>query len=149
MIFIENENYKCGQGKQILPGFDDKYLNIVDYILKITEEIWEQRAIWVINDTYAKYVIVHQGAQVTSGIDLVIHGTLKTLSAFPDRKMGAEEVIWSKESSGCFYSSHRIGSQASNMGATSFGEATKKEVFFRTIAAVSYTRRTRPRKRVV
>ena len=134
MIFIEKEKYKLNEGKQELPGFDDKYLNIVHYILEITEDIWEKRGVWIIYDTYADDVVVHQGAQVTSGIDSVIKGTLKTLSTFPDRKMGAEEVIWSKEQTGCFYSSHRIASVATNTGASVFGPATGKKVFFRTIA---------------
>ena len=48
--------------------------------------------------------------------------------------MGAEAVVWSKDQEGVFYSSHRIGSNATNLGSTIYGEATGKEVFFRTIA---------------
>ena len=51
MIYIENDIYTINGEHQDLPGFDDKYVNLVDYILKITDEIWEQRAIWVIYDT--------------------------------------------------------------------------------------------------
>ena len=134
MIFTENIDYKLNHGVQELPGFDSKYLNIVDYILKITEEIWEDRAIWVIYDTYFDNIPIHSGAGTIYGVDEVVKGTLKTLSSFPDRKMKGEAVIWSKIGEQHFYSSHRIASTATNLGATAFGKATGKKVFFRTIA---------------
>jgi hypothetical protein len=134
MIFTEEVEYKLNEGKQNLPGFDAKYLNIVDYILKITEEIWEQRAIWVIYDTYGTDIPIHSGAGTVCGVEEVVRGTLKTLSSFPDRKMGGEAVIWSTIGDNHFYSSHRIGSTATNLGDTVFGKATGKKVFFRTIA---------------
>jgi predicted ester cyclase len=134
MIFTEEVEYKLNEGKQNLPGFDAKYLNIVDYILKITEEIWEQRAVWVIYDTYGTDIPIHSGAGTVCGVEEVVRGTLKTLSSFPDRKMGGEAVIWSTIGDNHFYSSHRIGSTATNLGDTVFGKATGKKVFFRTIA---------------
>ena len=134
MIFTEKEIYKLDGKKQNLPGFDLKYHNIVDYILKITDEIWEQRAIWVIYETYEKDVVIHVGAEVIHGVDSIVSGTIKTLASFPDRKMGAEAVIWSKEGEVEFFSSHRIGSTATNLGETSYGPASNKKVFFRTIA---------------
>lgn len=134
MIYFENEIYTINGDHQNLPGFDEKYVNFVDYILKITEEIWEQRAIWVIYDTYTDDVLIHAGANEITGVESVITGTLKTLSSFPDRKMGAEAVIWSKDGQDKFFSSHRILSEATNLGATPYGEPTGKKVYFRTIA---------------
>ncbi len=134
MIFIETQKYHVNGDKQSLPGFDEKYANIVDYILKITEDIWEQRAIWVIYDTYSKDIVIHSGALRISGVEEVVIGTVKTLAAFPDRKMTAEAVIWSKVDKKHFYSSHRIGSTATNTGKSVFGPSTGKQVFFRTIA---------------
>ena len=134
MIFQETQIYKIDGEKQELPGFDEKYINIVDYILKITEEIWEKRAIWVIYDTYYEEIPLHIGARTIYGVAPVVNGTINTLHAFPDRKMGGEAVIWSKIDDNHFYSSHRIGSTATNTGATEYGPATGKKVFFRTIA---------------
>lgn len=134
MIFTETAEYKIDGAKQELPGFDEKYVNIVDYILKITDEIWEQRAVWVIYETYTKDVLIHAGAGEINGIEAVVSGTVNTLSGFPDRKMGGEAVIWSDEGNGRFFSSHRIGSTATNLGETVYGAATGKKVFFRTIA---------------
>ena len=134
MIFTETKKYTLNGSKQHLPGFDEQYVNIVDYILKITDEIWEKRAIWVIHDTYEKDIAVHVGGQTIVGVDPVISGTIKTLASFPDRKMNGEAVIWSSFNKSHFYSSHRISSTATNLGETDFGGATGKKVFFRTIA---------------
>jgi len=134
MIHIETKKYTLDGPTQILPGFEDKYHNIVDYILKITDEIWEKRAIWEIHNTYTKDVVIHSGATKVTGIDAVINGTLETLSSFPDRKMKGEAVIWSMDDEGHFYTSHRIASTATNEGDSVFGKATGKKVFFRTIA---------------
>jgi len=133
MTFIKTEQLQLKDAKQNLPGFDACYLNIVDYILKITNEIWEERAIWVVYDTYTKDVLVHSGANKIVGIEKVVVGTIKTLAGFPDRKMGAETVIWAQDNEKQFFSSHRIGSTATNTGNTFFGKATGKKVFFRTI----------------
>lgn len=134
MIYRETTLLEPNKEKQHLPGFDDRYHNIVDYILKITKEIWEDRAIWVIYDTYKEDLVVHSGGHDVVGVDAVIKGTLKTLASFPDRKMDGEAVIWSKDNEDIFYSSHRIFSTATNLGSTRFGEATGKKVNFRTIA---------------
>lgn len=134
MIHIETQEYTLDGPTQTLPGFDDKYHNIVDYILKITDEIWEKKAIWEINNTYTKDIVIHSGATKVKGIDAVINGTIETLSSFPDRKMKGEAVIWSTNNEGHFYTSHRIASTATNEGDSVFGKATGKKVFFRTIA---------------
>lgn len=37
---------------QDLPGFDPQFRDFVDYVLKITHQIWEEKGIGVIYDTY-------------------------------------------------------------------------------------------------
>ena len=134
MIHVETQEYTLDGPTQSLPGFDEKYHNIVDYILKITDEIWEKRAIWEINNTYTRDIVIHSGARKVTGIESVINGTIETLSSFPDRKMLGEAVIWSMSDNGHFYTSHRIASTATNEGDSVFGKATGRKVFFRTIA---------------
>ena len=134
MIHIETEQLKKDGVKQNLPGFDNKYHNIVDYILEITEDIWEKKEIDVIYDTYAKDILIHTGARTINGVEKVIDGTNDTLSSYPDRKMKGEAVIWSTDNQGDFYSSHRILSTATNEGSTAYGMATGKKINFRTIA---------------
>ena len=134
MIYTQKEIYTLNGATQDLPGFDKKYLNIVDYILRITEDIWEKKQIHVINETYTNDVVIHSGAEIIRGIKSVIQGTINTLHSFPDRKMGGEAVIWSEDGDKRFLSSHRIGSSATNLGVTKYGPATDKKIFFRTIA---------------
>jgi predicted ester cyclase len=134
-IFFTTQRLPLPEGKkQELPGFDDKYKDIVDYILKITHQIWEERGIGLIYDTYSESIALHSGATSIHGINSVVSGTMETLHAFPDRRLVGEEVIWSGEQGSKFYTSHRIASTATNLGNSTFGPSTGKKVFFRTIA---------------
>lgn len=129
-----NDYCKLEDRKQKLEGFDPEYKDIVDYILKITHRIWEERAIGVIYDTYHNNTIVHSCSTTTSGVIPVIGGTLSTLHAFPDRRIVAESAIWSEDSPGYFFTSHRSQCSATNLGDSNFGKATNKKLQFRAIA---------------
>lgn len=117
-----------------MEGFAPAYRDIVDYILRITHEIWEERGIGRIYDTYHNNTIVHSCSRTSSGISPVIAGTLSHLHAFPDKKVVAEAVIWSEDSPGYYFSSHRSMALASNLGDSEFGPATGRQVHFRAIA---------------
>ena len=118
--------------KQSMIGFDEDYLDFVDYIIKITHRIWEEKGIGVIYQTYHNDVKMHTGTQTINGINAVVSNTLQTLHAFPDRRLIGQNVIWSGNDQEGFYSSHRICSTATNLGDNSFGPATGKKVVFRT-----------------
>lgn len=128
-----NDFIKNGERKQQLIGFDDQYRDIVDYILKITHRIWEEKGIGIIYDTYHNDVTMHTSTTNLVGIKDVVANTLQTLHAFPDRRLIGEEVIWSYHEAGCYLSSHRVLSTATNLGDSSFGKATGKKVNFRTV----------------
>ena len=117
---------------QSLPGFEGDYRDLVDYILKITHRIWEEKGIGIIYDTYHNNVVMHFGSFNVSGIKSVISGTLQTLFSFPDRKLIGQNVIWSPHEGKGYLSSHRIISTATNMNDSSFGPATGRKVTFRT-----------------
>jgi predicted ester cyclase len=128
-----NEFLKNTDRKQSMNGFDDDYLDFVDYIMKITHRIWEEKGIGIIYQTYHNDVIMHAGTINVQGLNEVVSGTLQTLHAFPDRKLVGENVIWSGNDKEGFLSSHRIISNATNLGDSSFGSATGKRALFRTI----------------
>lgn len=128
-----NDYLKIGNSKQNMKGFDSEYRDFVDYILKITHRIWEEKGIGVIYDTYHNNVTMHFGASNAIGIDKVIKGTLETLHSFPDRKLIGQNVVWSNHGKDGYLSSHRIISTATNLNDSSFGPATGKKVNFRTI----------------
>ena len=133
LIYIEQQVSRTE--RQTLEGFDPKHRNIVDYIIGITYDIWENKGIGEIYHTYADDVLMHLGIASYSGIGRVIGSTLDALQAFPDRIPFGEEVIWSRAKGNKFFSSHRLGSTATHLGAhESYGAATGKKIFFHTVA---------------
>lgn len=123
-----------GARRQDIPGFDKDYSDIVDYILRCTHRIWEQKDVGLIATHYAKDIRLHLMTGPVDGMDGVIAGTARTLSAFPDRTLTGEAVIWSDEGGGAYLSSHRITSRATNLGLSELGPATGRRICFTTIA---------------
>ena len=48
-----------GPRKHSMKGFEDTYVDIVDYIIRITHRIWEDQDVGYIYDTYAPGCFVH------------------------------------------------------------------------------------------
>jgi predicted ester cyclase len=117
-----------------LEGTQGPYRNLVDYILGITHEIWESRQVERIHDYYASNTLIYTLGGMVQGAAAIVRNTQDTLAAFPDRLLLGESVVWSRESAGVFYSSHRILSPMTNLGASGFGPATGRKVQVRTIA---------------
>lgn len=135
VIYAEKAIAPDSDEQHDLKGFDPKYKNIVDYILKITHEIWEEKGIGVIYDTYAKNIILHVCASTFHGINGVVSSTLATQNALPDRRNFGEAVVWSTAPNGRYFSSHRLGSTGTHLGRhTIYGKPTGKTVFYRTFA---------------
>jgi predicted ester cyclase len=107
---------------------------LVDYILGITFEIWEQRGIDLINQYYAADTVVYGLDGITRGAARMIDGTRAMLEAYPDRLLLPDNVIWTGSRETGYYSSHRILSPMTNRGPTIFGAATGKKVRILTIA---------------
>ena len=128
--------------EQKMDGFDPQYRDFVDYIMRITHQIWEERGIGVIYDTYHNNIVMHCGSSNLVGIKDVVSNTLQTLHAFPDRRLIGQNVIWSEHGADGYLSSHRVMSTATNLGDSNFGPATKKKIHFRTVidCAVSENR---------
>nr|WP_321501952.1 ester cyclase [uncultured Dethiosulfovibrio sp.] len=127
-----NEFSKLERKPQGMKGFDPEYRDFVEYIMKITHTIWEEKSIGLIYDTYSNNVVMHLGSTNASGIQGVISGTMQTLFAFPDRRLIGQNVIWSPHGEKGYLSSHRILSTATNLNPSSFGPATGKRINFRT-----------------
>lgn len=137
--FDYNDFSKQEKRLQKLPGFDPQYRDFVDYILKITHQIWEEKGIGVIYDTYHNNITMHLGFSNLVGIKDVIANTLQTLHAFPDRRLIGQNVIWSNYGKEGFLSSHRVLSTATNLGDSNFGPATGKKINFRTVIDCAVT----------
>ena len=117
-----------------MKGFEDRFVDFPDYILKITEDIWEGRQIASLHKYYSEDIVVRTPRGVSVGSAGVIASTLQTLAEFPDRVLLGEDVIWSGDDDRGMLSSHRIVSLATHLGDGLFGRASGKAVTFRTIA---------------
>ena len=114
----------AGQRTQSLRGYEDRFTDIVDYIVRITDEIWLDRAIGKIYDTYDASCTVYSSYGVVRSVEEVVAGTVATLNAFPDGEIHHLNVAWDGDEDAGFYTSHLGHSRSTNVGATSLGPAT-------------------------
>ncbi len=117
-----------------LPGFDDEFVDFPDYIIRITERIWHDRKVDLCLKYYTENCLIHTLSGDIVGAQTVVDNTHATLEAFPDRRLDADNVIWSEDGEAGLYSSHLITSKMTNLGPSEFGPATGKKVRVMTIA---------------
>ena len=117
-----------------MQGFEDRFTDFPDYIIKITEEIWEGRGIERLDDWYAEDLIFRMASGIGVGRADVVRGTLATLHEFPNRQLLPEDVIWSGTPEEGMLSSHRSFSIANYMNEGQFGPASGQPVGCRAIA---------------
>jgi len=123
-----------GEKQQQLVGFDDEFNDIVDYIIRITHRIWEQKNIGLCYQYYSDICPVFTLGGYSEDVEQVVQNTLKTIAAFPDRSLIGENVIWKESNDNSYYSSHLITSIMTNTGDSEFGPATHKTGRVTTIA---------------
>ena len=117
-----------------MKGFDSKFKDLPDYILKITYQIWEEKDVESIMQYYAKDIPVRSPQGVIFGPELVVKATYATLDEFPDRQLLGEDVIWIGNEDEGYLSSHRILSCATHAKNGVYGEATGTKLIYRVIA---------------
>ncbi|MGB0907524.1 MAG: ester cyclase [Maricaulaceae bacterium] len=123
-----------GGRRMELPGFDSEFVDFPDYIIRITDRIWHDRDVELCAKYYTDDCLIHTLTGQIIGAQTVIDNTYATMKAFPDRVLDADNVIWSDDGDGVFYSSHLITSKMTNLGPSEFGAATGRKVRVRTIA---------------
>lgn len=117
--------------RMALPNFESRFVDFPDYIFRITDDIWHKRKLDYIADCYSKDCLIHTQVGDIIGADTVIANTEATLKSFPDRRLDADNVVWSRDphkEGEIFYSSHRITSKMTNNGPSEFGLATARKV---------------------
>ena len=117
-----------------MKGFDSKFKDFPDYILGITQEIWEQRGLATLHHYYAADIPVRSPGSMVVGNQTVIAATMATLAEFPDRQLLGEDVIWSGSPEEGMLSSHRILTTATHLGNGVYGAASGKALKYRVIA---------------
>lgn len=127
-----------GPRRQDLPGFEPIYRDFVDYIMRCTHRIWEEKNIGLCRTHYAADVVMHTLNGPAQGAEAVVQGTIGSLAMSSDRQVIGEDVIWSDDGlaeGGRLYSSHRITSQMTHMGDDAMlGAASWRGIGVTTIA---------------
>ena len=117
-----------------MQGFDPKYTDFPDFIIRITKEIWEGRGLHTLNNYYSDDIPVRSPEALVIGNQKVIAATQATLAAFPDRTLFGEDVIWSGNPEVGMLSSHRLHSTATHSQPGVYGAPTGKTLHYRIIA---------------
>ena len=120
----DNLLYPKGERRQSMRGFEDTYTDIVDYIVRITHKIWEEKSVGYIYDTYAHNSKVTDDFGLQYGRDKIVADTLHTMNAFPDMRLFADEVVWAGNDEDGFRTSHRCLITGHNTGYSRFGPPT-------------------------
>ena len=114
--------------RQPLAGFDEDYTDIVDYIVRCTHKIWEEKAVGLIYTHYAHNVLVHYASGIMYGREAMVVNTLQRIAVYAERRAYADDVIWGGNDRDGFYSSHRVSSVGVNTGYTEYGPPTGRRV---------------------
>ena len=123
-----------------MKGFDSKFKDLPDFIIKITYQIWENNDVESIRKYYADVPDVSLATPTRSpsgviyGAEPVIEATLASKKLFPDRTLLGEDVIWIGNDEEGYFSSHRILSTATHNKDGLYGKATGKKLVYRGIA---------------
>jgi predicted ester cyclase len=119
---------------QALRGFEDRFPDIVDYIVRITDEIWMDRAVGYIYDTYDASCTVYSSYGIVRSVEEVIASTVATLNAYPDGEIHHLNVAWGGDEDHGFYTSHLGHSRSTNVGRTPWGPGTGRRTSIRFVA---------------
>ena len=125
---------RSGPRRQPMRGFDETYVDIVDYIIRVTHKIWEERSVGDLYRSYQHNIVIHTSEGMTYGRDQVIADSMAMMAAFPDLRLFGDEVIWSGNEDDGYHSSHRITWSATNTGYSKYGPPTGRKVLRRGIA---------------
>ena len=109
-------------------GFEDSYVDIIDYIVRITHRIWEEKDIGYIYDTYRHNAHVYDDYGLQYGRDKIVADTAHTINAFPDIRLFADEIIWAGDEDVGFHTSHRALITGHNTGFSRYGPPTGKKI---------------------
>ena len=117
-----------------LKGFEPEWRDVPDYIIGITKRIWEDRDFGSLKRYYADDMLLRLPTGIYRGNRGALAKVLSTLSEFPDRRLLAEDVIWTEVGEDALFSSHRSLTVATHGGDGLFGAATGRPTAFRAIA---------------
>lgn len=123
-----------GERRQPMRGFEETYVDIVDYIVRVTHRIWEDQDVGYIYDTYSSGCCVYHDSGPRYGVEAVVTDTLHSIHAFPDARHYADDVIWAGDEDQGFATSHRAINVGHHTGSWRWGPPTGRRISLWVIA---------------
>jgi predicted ester cyclase len=114
--------------RQSLRGFDPTYVDIIDFIVRITHRIWEEKEVGYIYDVYRHNSRVTDDSGLQYGRDKIVDDTVHTINAFPDIRLYADEIVWAGDDVSGFHTSHRTVILGTNTGYSRYGPPTGRRI---------------------
>ncbi|WBU55703.1 ester cyclase [Paracoccus sediminicola] len=119
---------------QPMEGFDDIYTDIVDYIIRCTHRIWDERDIGLIYTHYTHNCVLYGTMGTMYDREEVVRDTIQRLVSLPERRGMATQVIWSGDDQKGFYTSHLVTGSGRHTQHGHYGPPTGRSFVSRTIA---------------
>ncbi|MGI4876473.1 MAG: alpha/beta fold hydrolase [Janthinobacterium lividum] len=119
---------------QSMNGFDEIYTDIVDYIIRCTHRIWDERDVGLIYSHYTHNCVAYTTLGTMYDRETHIRDTIQRLVEFPDRRGMAQQVIWNGNDVDGFYTSHMTHGVGRHTEFGSMGKPTGRTFCTRTVA---------------
>ncbi|MFC3182884.1 nuclear transport factor 2 family protein [Cypionkella sinensis] len=123
-----------GKRTQAMRGFDPIYTDIVDYIVRCTHKIWDERDIGLIYTHYTHNCVLYGTTGTLYTREEVVRDTIQRLVSFPERRGMATQVIWKGDENAGFYTSHLVTGTGRHTQNGHLGYPTGRMFTSRTIA---------------
>ncbi|KFY53118.1 hypothetical protein V496_07885 [Pseudogymnoascus sp. VKM F-4515 (FW-2607)] len=119
---------------QSMEGFDDIYTDIVDYIVRCTHLIWDERDIGLIYSHYTHNCVLYGTMGTIYDRESIVRDTIQRLVSLPERRGMATQVLWKGDDKKGFYTSHLVTGSGRHTQDGHYGPATGRTFVSRTIA---------------
>ncbi|KAJ5328694.1 hypothetical protein N7452_009084 [Penicillium brevicompactum] len=117
-----------------MEGFEDVYTDIVDYIVRCTHRIWDERDIGLIYTHYTHNCVLYGTMGTIYDRESIVRDTIQRLVSLPERRGMATQVLWNGDDKEGFYTSHLVTGAGRHTQNGHWGPATGKTFVSRTIA---------------
>lgn len=115
-------------------GFDDCYTDIVDYIVRCTHKIWDERDVGLIYTHYTHNSIIYGALGTLYSREDIVRDTIAKLAEMPERRGMATQVIWRGNDVDGFYTSHLVTGSGRHTEYGGFGKPTGRNFVSRGVA---------------
>jgi len=119
---------------QAMDGFDPIYTDIVDYIVRCTHKIWDERDVGLIYSHYTHNIVLYSSMGTIYNREDVVRDTIQRLASFPERRGLASSVIWNGNDAQGFYTSHLVTGSGRHSQHGHLGAPTGRAFTTRTVA---------------